>query len=258
MKGIVESCDVFFYQLGARLGVATLMDWTERSGLGRKTGIDISGEVGGNVPTPAWYDRRYGKRKWSKGVVLNLAIGQGELLMTPLQAAYLTSGIVSGGRMYTPHLFKSVETYSGRVIGTARPAAAQELPFRDSTIAFVRRAMVNVVEAPNGTGKQARVPGIQVGGKTGTAQNPHGEDHAWFISFAPADDPQIALAVLVENAGSGGAIAAPIAREVIKAYLRIEDPEPKPEPEFFPAETDDAAVATDGNPLAGAIGEEGE
>jgi penicillin-binding protein 2 len=261
MKGIVESCDVFFYQLGARLGVATLMDWTEKSGLGRKTGIDISGETGGNVPTPAWYDRRYGRRKWSKGVVLNLAIGQGELLVTPLQAAYVTAGIVNGGRMHTPHLFKSVETYSGRVIGTARPAASQELPYRASTIAFIRRAMVNVVEAPNGTGKQARVPGIEVGGKTGTAQNPHGEDHAWFVSFAPADDPKIALAVLVENAGSGGANAAPIAREVIRAYLRIEDPEP--EPELLPVGGGDETItagedATFGGAPDDVVGEGGD
>lgn len=226
LKGITESCDVYFYQLGARLGVATLMDWTERCGLGRTTGIDIAGEKGGNVPTPSWYDRHYGKRKWSKGVVINLAIGQGELLVTPLQAACFVCGIVNGGRVYTPHLFSRAETYSGRVIGTARATAAYELPFGRETIALLRRAMVSVVQAQNGTGRQARIPDIEVGGKTGTAQNPHGEDHAWFVAFAPADDPKIVVSVIVENAGSGGAVAAPIAREVIKAYLRIENEAP--------------------------------
>jgi len=230
LDGIIESCDVFFYQLGARLGVSTLMGWTERSGLGRVTGVDVAGEVPGNVPTPRWYDRRYGRGKWSRGVVLNLAIGQGELLVTPIQAACLTAAIVNGGVAVTPHLLKQVQTRSGRVLGTPKRSTAYELPYSDETIDFLRRAMVGVVEAPNGTGKLARIPGIEVGGKTGTAQNPHGENHAWFIAFAPADDPEIAIAVIVENAGGGGAIAAPIARDVMKAYLRIEDAPPAVRP----------------------------
>jgi penicillin-binding protein 2 len=227
VTGITQSCDVYFYQLGARLGVATLMDWTERCGLGRAIGIDLAGEKRGNVPTPSWYDRRYGKRKWSRGVVVNLAIGQGELLVTPLQAACFTCGIVNEGRVYTPHLFGRAETYSGRVIGTARTTVAYELPFTRRTIALLRDAMVDVVQAPNGTGRQARIAGIEIGGKTGTAQNPHGEDHAWFVAFAPAAAPEIVVAVIVENAGSGGAVAAPIAREVLKAFFRIEDEAPE-------------------------------
>lgn len=226
LKGITESCDVYFYQLGARLGVATLMDWTERAGLGQVTGIDIAGEVTGNVPTPSWYDKRYGRRKWSRGVVLNLAIGQGELLVTPLQAACLASGIVNDGLVMTPHLFKRAQTYSGRVIATGKPSVSHRLPFSRRTLAFLRRGMVNVVEASNGTGKQARIRGIEVGGKTGTAQNPHGDAHSWFVSFAPAHDPQIVVAVIVENAGSGAAVAAPIARKVTMAYLGLEEPVP--------------------------------
>ncbi len=222
MKGIVESCDVYFYQLGVRLGVAQLMDWTGRSGIGHRTGIDIAGEAAGNLPTPAWYDRAYGKRKWSRGVVLNLAIGQGELLVTPLQMACMVCGIVNNGPVYAPHVLKRIETYSGRMIGTVKESVSYELPFSHSTLSFLKQAMVNVVEAPNGTGKLARVPGIEVGGKTGTAQNPHGEDHAWFVCFAPADDPEIVVAVLIEHGGGGGAIAAPIAREVLKAYLRFD------------------------------------
>jgi penicillin-binding protein 2 len=223
LTAIIESCDTYFYSLGAKLGVATLMDWTERCSLGRRTGIDIAGEQDGNVPTPAWYDRHYGRRRWSKGVVINLSIGQGELLVTPLQTACFVCGIVNDGAVYTPHVFERAETYSGRLIATARARVAYELPFSDETIRFLRRSMVGVVEAPNGTGKQGRIPGVEVGGKTGTAQNPHGEDHAWFVAFAPAESPRIVVAVLVENGGSGGAVAAPIAREVMKAYLRIED-----------------------------------
>lgn len=226
LKGITESCDVYFYQLGVRIGVATLMDWTERAGLGQQTGIDIAGEVAGNVPTPAWYDRHYGKRKWSKGVVLNLAIGQGELLMTPIQAACLVSGVVNEGRVMTPHLFREAQTYSGRTIATARPAVGLRLPFSQRTMTFLRTAMVSVVEATTGTGKQARIRGIEVGGKTGTAQNPHGDDHSWFVSYAPAGEPRIVVAVIVENAGSGAAVAAPIARKVMMAYLGLDEAAP--------------------------------
>lgn len=226
LAAITQSCDVYFYTLGVRLGVATLMSWTEQSGVGRKTGIDIAGEVRGTAPTPDWYDRRYGKGRWSRGVVVNLAIGQGELLMTPLQAACLVCGIVNGGPVPVPHVLKQVESPSRRVIGTARSRFEHELPFTASTLRLIRDAMVSVVEGPHGTGWQARIPGVHVGGKTGTAQNPHGEDHAWFVSFAPADDPSIVVAVLVENAGGGGAIAAPIARDVMKAYLRIAEPIP--------------------------------
>ncbi len=227
MRGVVESCDVFFYQLGARLGVAELMSWAERSGIGRRTGIDIAGEARGNVPTPSWYDRIYGARRWSRGVVLNLAIGQGELLVTPLQAACIVCGIVNEGPVYAPHIVKRIESYSGRVVGTARSTRSHTIPYSRSTFAFLQEAMVNVVEASNGTGKLARVPGVEVAGKTGTAQNPHGEDHAWFVAYAPADDPKIVVAVLVEHGGGGGAIAAPIAGEVIRSYLGIERPQPR-------------------------------
>ncbi len=245
MKGVVESCDVYFYQLGARLGVAQLMDWAERAGIGRRMGIDIAGEARGNVPTPSWYDRIYGARRWSRGVVLNLAIGQGELLVTPLQAACIVCGIVNDGPVHAPHILKRVETYSGRVIGTARTTTTYEIPFSRNTFSFIKEAMVNVVEASNGTGKLARVPGIEVAGKTGTAQNPHGEDHAWFVSYAPADDPQIVVAVLVEHGGGGGAIAAPIAGEVIRAYLGIELPEPVAVVHEEPAEESETGDSPD-------------
>jgi penicillin-binding protein 2 len=241
LDGIIESCDVFMYQVGAKLGVATLMDWAERCGLGRKTGLDIGGELAGNVPTPSWYDRRYGKKKWSRGVVINLSIGQGELLVTPLQAACLACGVANSGPVYRPHLIKRVEAYSGRTRGTTTSRLAYELPFRPPTMRLLRQAMLGVVEAQNGTGKLARIPGIEVAGKTGTAQNPHGEDHSCFIAYAPADDPTIAIAVIAENAGGGGAIAAPMAREVMKAYLRIEDPEEVTPPAPRPAEGTETA-----------------
>jgi len=230
IPAIVQSCDTYFYTLGVRLGVATLMNWAERSGLGIRTGIDVGGEARGNVPTPEWYDKRYGKGRWSRGVVVNLAIGQGEILMTPIQVACLVSAIVNDGVAHRPHVLKQVESPSGRVLGTARTAVSYELPYSDATLRTVREAMVGAVEGPYATGWRARIPGMRVGGKTGTAQNPHGEDHAWFAAFAPAEDPKIVVAVLVENAGGGGAIAAPIARDVMRAYFRLDVPVEAPGP----------------------------
>jgi penicillin-binding protein 2 len=244
LSAVTQSCDVYFYALGVRLGVATLMSWAERSGIGARTGIDVGNEARGNVPTPDWYDRRYGRGRWSRGVVANLAIGQGEILMTPVQLAVLVSAIVNGGVAPVPHVLKQIESPSGRVIGTARARPGRELPYTRETLDFLKEAMVSVVEGPHGTGWQCRLPGVRVGGKTGTAQNPHGEDHAWFVAFAPADDPRIVVAVLVENAGGGGAIAAPIAREVIRAYLRLPEPAASPAPEparEAPADEDGAA-----------------
>ncbi|MCK4511413.1 penicillin-binding protein 2, partial [bacterium] len=159
-------------------------------------------------------------------------------------------GIANSGVVYTPHLFKRVETYSGRTIGTARSTVAYRMPYGHGTMSFLQEAMLGVVEAPNGTGKLARVEGMQVAGKTGTAQNPHGEDHACFIAYAPADEPAIALAVIIENAGGGGAIAAPIARQVMKAYFRIED-QPD-EPPYRPPDEQ-----TGGNGDGGAASENG-
>jgi penicillin-binding protein 2 len=246
LSGITQSCDVYFYTLGVRLGVAALMSWAERSGIGARTGIDIGNEARGTVPTPDWYDERYGRGRWSRGVVANLAIGQGEILVTPLQAAVLVSAIVNGGVAPVPHVLRQIESPSGRVIGTARSRPGRELPYTQETLLLLKEAMVSVVEGPRGTGWQCRLPGVRVGGKTGTAQNPHGEDHAWFVAFAPADDPRIVVSVLVENAGGGGAIAAPIAREVIRAYLRLPEPAAPPPVSDSPAEdAGDAAQPED-------------
>jgi penicillin-binding protein 2 len=150
-------------------------------------------------------------------VVLNLAIGQGELLVTPIQLATLAATVASRGRVPRPHLVRAVRD---AVSGRARPTPAGEggqvdLPAQDWD--WVIGAMERVVAA--GTGGMARIPGVRVAGKTGTAQNPHGQDHALFIAFAPVDDPRVAIAVVVENGGHGGSVAAPIAQQAMRAYL---------------------------------------
>jgi penicillin-binding protein 2 len=207
-EAMVHSCDTFYYQLGLRLDIDQLAATARFLGLGRKCTSEFTDEVAGNVPDTAWYDKRFGKGKWTRGVLLNNAIGQGELLVTPIQMAVVAGRLATSGRMPDP-VFVTDPRRSRQ-----KPA---DLPFREQDLAWVRRTLELVVS--EGTGKAAFLEDIAVAGKTGTAQNPHGEDHAWFMCFAPADDPQVALAVIVENAGNGSTEAAPVAGAWLKAYF---------------------------------------
>jgi penicillin-binding protein 2 len=220
--GIIQSCDVFFYQVGLRLGIPDLSDKMISYDLDKKTGIDLPREGIGLIPTPAWYDQRYGKRGWSRGMVANLVIGQGEILMTPLKIAQFIAAVSRDGVLVQPHLVKEIRSPSGEVIlkGSSSGGYGSRLPISRETIAFLKEAMVGVVNDPMGTGSLARLEGIQVGGKTGTAQNPLGEDHALFAAFAPSEDSRIACIVIVENGGKGGGIAAPIAGKILKSYFQ--------------------------------------
>ena len=209
---MVQSCDTYYYQLGLRLEIDQLAEAANALGLGRVCTNIFADEAAGNIPDTAWYDKRYGEGKWTRGVLLNNAIGQGELLVTPIQMALLVGRLATSGRMPDPVF----------VIDPQRSREPPEaLPFRERDMAWVRRAMELVVS--EGTGKAAGLEDVAVAGKTGTAQNPHGEDHAWFMCFAPADDPQVALAVIVENAGHGSREAAPVARNWLGAYFAAED-----------------------------------
>ncbi len=217
---LAYSCDVYYYQLGLRLGVDRLALWAERMGLGQKTGIDLPQERAGLVPTSRYYDRKRGEGRWTRGVALNLAIGQGENLLTPLQLAEIAVTVASRGQVVRPHVVEEVldpMTGIGRAVRHA-PRSALKLP--PETWDALTRAMEQVVAG--GTGGAARVPGIRVAGKTGTAQNPHGDDHALFICYAPVEAPTIAVAVVVENGGHGGSTAAPIAQKALAAELAPE------------------------------------
>jgi penicillin-binding protein 2 len=225
---LTHSCDVYYYQLGLKMGVAPIARWARRFGLGSRTGIDLPSERGGLVPGPEWFDEHRGEGKWKRGVVLNLAIGQGEVLTTPLQLASMTATIATRGQLHTPHLVAAIrDPVSEKKTELPQPRARRIRLARqhwDSLIA----AMEQVVAA--GTGGRSRVPGLRVAGKTGTAQNPHGEDHALFIAYAPVEEPRIAIAVIVENSGHGGSVAAPIAQRAIASYLRAELPEAPVDP----------------------------
>ncbi len=211
-----HSCDVFFYQLGLRLSLEPLEQMARAMGLGEKTGIDLPAESKGLVPSSAYYNLHFRTGRWPRGVLLNLAIGQGELLTTPLQLATMTSLAANGGRAVRPHVVSSIQGV---------PEFRVEQPLEKGVTTdpanwdALHLAMKKVVEA--GTAGAVRIPGVSVAGKTGTAQNPHGDDHALFVCYAPAEAPTIAMAIVAENSGHGGSVSAPIAAHVLKKlFLR--------------------------------------
>ncbi|HTO71553.1 MAG TPA: penicillin-binding protein 2 [Myxococcota bacterium] len=234
---IVQSCDVFFYRLGLDLGVDKLAYYARSLGLGARTGIELSGEMSGLVPTAEWKERRDGT-PWVEGDTVSLSIGQGMNLWTPLQLATAYAAIVNGGTRYRPHVLLRIEEPDGRVVHKTEPEVLGELPVSPQTLAVVRAGLVGVVQEPHGTGSVMKnLPGgVIAGGKTGTAQvvgmpagaRPGGEvehedkDHAWFVTFVPADAPRLVVSVLVEHGGHGGSAAAPIAREVVTRFLTDE------------------------------------
>lgn len=216
-RAIEYSCNVFFYKLIFKLGFDNWSRYGDMFHFGRKTGMDISNENPGVLPSEAYYNRRYGKR-WNKGYLVSLGIGQGEVNTTPLQMAAYTAAIANGGTYYQPHAVRQVIDRTQKNARTDIPIVEEKLPIRSSVWDVIRHGMLRVVQG-NGTGYAARLSGIQVAGKTGTSQNPHGRDHAWFVGFAPYKDPKIAVAVIIENGGYGGDAAAPVASAVMRRYL---------------------------------------
>ncbi|MBD3233955.1 MAG: penicillin-binding protein 2 [candidate division Zixibacteria bacterium] len=223
LGAIVHSCDVYFYQLGKLIGLDVWARYSEGSGFGKPFNLDYPNESPGISPSTAYLDRKYGENRWSRLLILNMSIGQGELLVTPLQMASFYAAIANGGILHKPQLADKIISPDGEIF-EMRQEEMLQLPFSASTISFFVKSLTAVVQDSQGTGRPARIPGITVAGKTGTAQNPHGLEHSWFACFAPVENPQIAVAVIAENAGHGSTHAAPIAREVIKAYLRYEEP----------------------------------
>ena len=233
LKALSQSCDVFFYQVGQKLGVDKLAFYAKACGLGSATGINLDNEAGGLIPTAAWKKRRTGIA-WQGGETLSVAIGQGYDLATPLQMLVLTSALANGGTRYKPLILKSVKTVDGDIVIQNKRQVIGKLPVSKKTLAIVKKGLWEVVCNPKGTGRIAYIKGIDISGKTGTAQvigrknNPdlsekdlpdHFKAHAWFVAYAPSVDPQIAVAVFIEHGGHGSSAAAPIAREIIRTYL---------------------------------------
>jgi penicillin-binding protein 2 len=218
VEAISQSCNTFFYQLVLKIGLEKWHEYSDKFGFGRKTNIDIAEEIAGLIPSTAYYDRVYGKGRWTQGFVVNLGIGQGELGVSPLQMADYAAVLANGGVLHQPRIVNYVRNKAtNRIEEVAHNFS--ELGLSPKVVALIREGMRRCVESPGGTGSLARIPGIEVGGKTGTAENPHGEDHAWFVGFAPFNDPKIAVACIIENAGYGGTKAAPICGQVMQRYL---------------------------------------
>ncbi|NWH04511.1 penicillin-binding protein 2 [Desulfobacter latus] len=233
VDAIAQSCDVFFYQAGEKIGVDALATYAHGSGLGRLTGIRLAHERPGLIPTSAWKKKRF-KERWQAGETLSISIGQGFNLVTPLQMAVFISAVGNKGTLYRPRLVKSVQDAKGQVIREIEPDITGGLPASQKNLAIVRQGLLEVVHGNRGTARRIRLPGIQIAGKTGTAQvfsRKAGEkfdnkklrrtlqDHAWFVCYAPAQNPKIAIAVIIEHGEHGSSAAAPVAKELIHAYL---------------------------------------
>jgi len=214
---IIHSCDVYFYQLGLETGVDNIVDFSKEFGLDQETGIDLFEEEKGFLPSRKWR-KDFLSREWYEGDTVNLSIGQGYLLVTPLQMANLISAVASRGKIYRPYLVKRILSPEGEIIKEMRPHLIKEVRLEKENLDLLRESLSSVVNEM-GTGWRAKIKGIEVAGKTGTAENPLGEDHAWFIGFAPCREPKIALAILVEHGGMGGEVAAPIAKKIFEAFF---------------------------------------
>jgi penicillin-binding protein 2 len=241
-ESIVQSCDVYFYTVGQRLGVDRIYQYAhDLFEFGEPTGLGIGDESSGLIPSTAWkakYFRNPEDKKWYPGETLPVSIGQGAITTTPLQIVRGLSAVVNGGLVLKPRIVRKVVASDGRVLEEtpAAPEIVRKLDLDPQILEKLNTSMVGVVDDKRGTGHRAALPeihGISVGGKTGTAQvasresGIKDEDHAWFAGYAPADHPKIVVAALVENGGHGGAEAAPIAQDVLAAYFGIPDPPPE-------------------------------
>jgi penicillin-binding protein 2 len=230
VDAIQRSCNVYFYQLMLKVGLEKWSDMAAEFGFGQLTGIDINEESPGLLPDSAYMDKRYGPRGWTRGFLPSLGIGQGEVGVTPLQMAVYAMMLANEGHYYQPHTVRTCVDKERHAVDTLK-YRSRTLSISQSSWDVVREGMRRAVMEPGGTGGLARVKDVVVAGKTGTAQNPHRKDHAWFIGFAPYDNPKIAICVLVENGGYGGSFAAPIAGKCIEQYLYgrlIRDDRPAP------------------------------
>jgi len=231
-EALKRSCDVYFYTMGLRLGIDRIAKYAEAFGLGRRTGIPLAQEKPGLIPTSSWKLRRFGE-KWMAGETVSASIGQGFNLVTALQLAVAYAAIANGGKVLTPRLVLA-HTEEGRIVEEPVAPPVSTTPVAEEDLARIREALAAVVEEPGGTGGRARVPGVRVGGKTGTAQvvrldhtkdlKEHEipvryRDHAWFVSFAPVESPEIVVSVLAEHGGHGGSAAAPIAQKILARYF---------------------------------------
>jgi penicillin-binding protein 2 len=229
---IMKSCNCFFYQYGNAAGIANITKVSKILGVGERTGVELEDESPGILPNPDWLRANRPAERWSDGYTANTSIGQGMVLASPLQMASVTATVANGGKAWSPHLLKRVMD-GDEVVLDNPPSLRGDLSqsVKPEEIEVIRKGMWKVVNDPGGTGKGARITGIEVAGKTGTAQNWRNnekgsrveDNHTWFISFAPYQSPKLAVCVLVQNGKSGGGCAAPVARRVLEQCLALEN-----------------------------------
>jgi len=227
-KAIVESCDVFFYRLGNDMGIDNIAKYAKMLGLGQPTGIGLK-EKGGLIPSTEWKKKARGQQ-WYPGETISCAIGQGYVSVTPIQLARMAATLTNGGTLYQPQVVRAVRSKDGGVM-TFPTVSLGQAQVKKEDLDIIVDAMKGVVAEPGGTAHAAMSKYATVGGKTGTAQvvglgagkGAKYKDHAWFVAVAPMEDPKIAVCVLVEHGGHGGSTAAPLAKNVIEAYLRVDE-----------------------------------
>jgi penicillin-binding protein 2 len=230
-RALTESCDVFFYRTGLRLGIDRLAWYAKAFGLGARSGVELDHEARGLIPSAAWKKKRFGV-PWQEGETLSVSIGQGYVLATPLQMAMLAAAVGNGGVRYRPTVMSRVETMEGDVVFQTAPQEIGRLPISPRNLKIVQQGIWGAVNGEGGTARRVHLNDIEIAGKTGTSQvvgrkdggddytPPHLRPHAWFVCYAPFDAPKIAIAVVVENGEHGSSAAGPIAREMVKTYLR--------------------------------------
>jgi penicillin-binding protein 2 len=229
-EAIVQSCDVYFYHVAEKLGIDRLAKYIQGFGFGGPTGIALN-ERTGIAPSREWKLNTL-KNPWYMGETIVTSIGQGYLSVSPLQVALMTASIANGGILLKPQIVKKVTAPDGKVLLNITPEENARIPVSEETISVIMKALKGVVNEPGGTGWASRMDNVEVAGKTGTAQvialNSNSDktshkDHAWFTSYAPADNPEIAVTVIVEHGGGGGAVAAPIVRRILETYFKLKE-----------------------------------
>jgi penicillin-binding protein 2 len=229
-SAIVKSCDVYFYKIAERMGIDNLSKYIRAFGFGSMSGVGIE-ERAGISPSREWKLRRFNK-PWYKGETIVSAIGQGYVSVTPAQVAMMTSAVANGVTLLKPAIVKEIISYSGERKFKHAPIVSGKIPVEREMLELIKDALVGVVNDPGGTGRAARIKDMTVAGKTGTAQvvsldsqsdQKKHRDHAWFTSYAPAEDPEIAVTVLIEHGGKGGSVAAPIARKILEVYKTLKE-----------------------------------
>jgi penicillin-binding protein 2 len=220
-EALAQSCNIYYYQAGLKIGGATITRYARAFGLGQATGVELAGEKFGLVPSPSL---RRGRDTYRPGDVVNMSIGQGQLLVTPMQIAKLMSAVANNGVLWKPRIVQRIARPERGVLWSDSGRVTGHVDLSPIVWSFLRRSLTAVVEE-GGTGFSARIPGLDIAGKTGTAQMvahsraDRGQDHAWFAAFAPVRDPEVVVVVLVERGGRGGQVAAPIARKILNAIF---------------------------------------